>query len=130
MKKIGVFEELQPNGMIAVSSNRIMSMVSLVAAIALTVLAYYNETATKTMMVSLIEKGAIHPADVALISAVIGPGEWLLAVIFTMLSFAFGFKAYNKTKELKAMSVMATEETDEKVENQEEKNHGTMGKPA
>jgi len=99
MKTIGFFEELQPNGMIAKSSTRIMCILSLVAALLLMAATVAWQFVTEQTMFRLLESKALTAADMTMIAASIGPGEVVLGFIFTLLTYAFGFKAYNKVKE-------------------------------
>lgn len=99
MKKIGYFEELQPNGMIAKSSTRAMSMLSLVAALALMFVTVYWQMSTQQMLVTLLHDNAVKAADMPLMSSAMGPDEVMLGFVLTLLTYAFGFKAYHKVKE-------------------------------
>jgi hypothetical protein len=103
MKTIGYFEELQPNGMIARSSTRIMCMISLVAALALMFLTVYWQISTEGTLLVLLHDNVVKPSEVPLMASAMGPGEVMLGFVFTLLTYAFGFKAYTKRTEQKGI---------------------------
>lgn len=103
MKKIGIFEEQQPNGVISRSSNRIMCMIALLAALLLIFLVLLITFRQQETAMALLRDKVVKPSELTLVLLNLKPSTEMMIMAGTLLTYAFGFKAYTKVQELKSV---------------------------
>ena len=98
--QIGFLEELQANGMIAKSSNRLQCFLALMMAFFLILVTVFFGIYSWSALLAMVKEKIITPTEMKVMLAGVGLVDGGLILI--LLTYAFGFKAYAKGQELKS----------------------------
>jgi len=100
MKTIGFFSEQLPNGLITRSSNRLMCVAAFMAGCLLLLILMLFDISAWNQLLDLVKEDIIKPPEMKLMFS--GINMIYGAFVFTLWTYAFGFKAYSKNQELNA----------------------------